>query len=70
MLLNRPELPYNPYPGFYGRLRMNMERYGELAVNPFTLRKTKIVYNFGLSECNKVNTDVDDSNGRTSIQIV
>ena len=27
MLLNRPELPYNPFPGFYGRLRMNMEKY-------------------------------------------
>lgn len=26
MLLNRPELPYNPYPGFYGRMRMHQEK--------------------------------------------
>ena len=25
-------------------------------INPIALRKTKIVYNFGLSECNRVNT--------------
>jgi len=25
-LLNRPELPYNPYPGFYGRLRAYQEK--------------------------------------------
>ena len=24
-------------------------------LNPIALRKTKIVYNFGLSECNKIN---------------
>ena len=24
--------------------------------NPIALRKAKIVYNFGLSECNRVNT--------------
>ncbi|XP_060578920.1 uncharacterized protein LOC132735904 isoform X2 [Ruditapes philippinarum] len=27
ILLNRPELPYNPYPGFYGRLRVHQERF-------------------------------------------
>ena len=26
----------------------------ESTLNPTTLRKSKIVYNFGLSECNKV----------------
>ena len=27
-----------------------------LALNPIALRKAKIVYNFGLSECNRVNS--------------
>ena len=27
----------------------------DLMVNPISLRKAKIVYNFGLSECNRVN---------------
>ena len=35
----RPELPLS---------------YGTRHFNPFTLRKAKIVYNFGLSECNRV----------------
>ena len=29
--------------------------------NPFALRKAKIVYNFGLSECNRVNSQKKDS---------
>ena len=28
--------------------------------NPFALRKAKIVYNFGLSECNRVNKVILD----------
>ena len=28
----------------------------EVTINPFALRKAKIVYNFGLSKCNRVNT--------------
>lgn len=27
MLLGRPELPYNPYPGFYWRMRVHQERF-------------------------------------------
>ena len=29
--------------------------FGVPTLNPTTLRKAKIVYNFGLSECNRVN---------------
>ena len=31
-------------------------------VNPITLRKAKIVYNFGLSECNRVMVMLDPEN--------
>ena len=32
------------------------DKNGELEfINPVALRKAKIVYNFGLSECNRVN---------------
>ena len=31
--------------------------------NPIALRKTKIVYNFGLSECNRVKVNKDTSSG-------
>ena len=30
----------------------------EPAFNPITLRKAKIVYNFGLFECNRVNSQI------------
>ena len=32
-----------------------MERSQRMLINPIALRKTKIVYNFGLSGCNRVN---------------
>ena len=34
--------------------------------NPIALRKAKIVYNFGLSECNRVNSSIPSSNLRAS----
>ena len=36
------------------------EKYGGVLIhlNPIALRKAKIAYNFGLSECNRVNTTV------------
>ena len=37
---------------------------GALRVNPIALRKTKIVYKFGLSECNRVNTGLVTERGR------
>ena len=35
-------------------------------LNPFALRKAKIVYNFGLSECNRVKDYSIRINGYTS----
>ena len=29
-----------------------------MSINPIALRKAKITYNFGLSECNRVNTHI------------
>ena len=39
-----------------------------LQINPIALRKTKIAYNFGLSECNRVNlqSTLDISNSDIS----
>ena len=37
----------------------------EAAFNPVALRKAKIVYNFGLSECNRVYEIVEVFIGRT-----
>ena len=34
--------------------------------NPIALRKAKIVYNFGLSECNRVKVNVHTLNGSNS----
>ena len=32
--------------------------FSYLSINPTALRKAKIVYNFGLSECNRVKTQI------------
>ena len=39
--------------------------FNALSVNPIAFRKAKIVYNFGLSECNRVNTIFPLNVGRT-----
>ena len=36
--------------------RGNLIGLSQISSNPTALRKAKIVYNFGLSECNRVNT--------------
>ena len=35
-----------------------LEKKTYLLLNPIALRKAKIVYNFGLSECNRVKTEL------------
>ena len=36
------------------RIYLRIPPYLEHCINPVALRKAKIVYNFGLSECNRV----------------
>ena len=38
----------------FASLLFKLAKWRSLSFNPFALRKAKIVYNFGLSECNRV----------------
>ena len=38
----------------FRRMKSSMEKNQDQSFNPIALRKAKIVYNFGLSECNRI----------------
>ena len=53
----RQQVPWNSYfkeRHFCDILKASLDKVAFNSFNPVALRKAKIVYNFGLSECNRV----------------
>ena len=52
-LTDRPDMTLDVYRGRKTTIQQQQCMYGKV-LNPIALRKAKIVYNFGLSQCNRV----------------
>ena len=52
-LTDRPDMTLDVYRGRKTTMQQQQCMYGKV-LNPIALRKAKIVYNFGLSQCNRL----------------